>query len=95
MVDSHMMHENSIKQQGQLQNDKNNTKQALELKIMAGMMKYDYAKKMTQSDFQLPILDVRDDGFDSGTFLEASGTQQDGFLALKSLGIVFSVFEFS
>ena len=43
----------------------------------------------------LPIICVRDNGFDPETFLEASGMQWDSYLALKCFGIEFSVFEFS
>ena len=35
----------------------------------------EYGKSHEQNEVILPVLRVRDDGFDSGTFLEASGTQ--------------------
>ena len=57
-------------------------------------MIHEYEKNYERDKVVLPIPCVRDNGFYPETFLEASGTQQDGFLVLKSLGITFSVLEF-
>ena len=55
----------------------------------------EYGKKYEQDGVVLPILCVRDDGFDPETFLEVSGMQWNQYLSLKLLEIVFSVFTFS
>ena len=54
----------------------------------------EYGKKYEQDGVVLPIICVRDDGFDPETFLEVSGMQWNDYLILKSLGITFSVLEF-
>ena len=58
-------------------------------------MIHECEKKYGQDKVVLPILCVRDDGFDPETFLEASGMQWNQCFALKLLEIVFSVLEFS
>ena len=50
-------------------------------------------KKYEQDEVVLPILCIRDDGFDPETFLEVSGMQWDGYSVLKPFVIVISVFE--
>ena len=57
-------------------------------------MIHEYEKNIEQDKVVLPISCVRDNGFDPETFLEASGMQWDSCFALKSFGMVFSVFTF-
>ena len=58
-------------------------------------MMQEYGKNPVQDTIVLPFLCVRMDGFDPGSFLDVSGRQWNDYLILKSLGITFSVLEFS
>ena len=55
----------------------------------------DYEYISEKWDMLLPFLSVRAYDFDSDPFLEASGTQQNDYLAFNRTGRWFSVFEFS
>ena len=57
-------------------------------------MMQEYGKKYEQDGVVLPILCVRDDGFDPETFLEVSGMQWNDYFVLKPFVITFSVLEF-
>ena len=57
-------------------------------------MMQEYGKKYEQGGVVLPILCVRDDGFDPETFLEASGMQWDQYSPLNRPPRQFSVLDF-
>ena len=95
MVDSHTMHENSIKTHGQLQNGQISPNQQKECNENAYKSKHEYVQNLKQDHLILPFLDVRVDDFDSGSSLVSLASDWNSYLVLKPTLMQFSVFTFS